>query len=47
MLWPLFHYINTIKFDEKLYSAYESANHLFAQEVLKIWQEDDLIWIHE
>jgi trehalose-6-phosphate synthase len=47
VLWPLFHYIDTIKFNSSLYEAYVRANELFAQAVTSIWQEGDMIWIHE
>ncbi len=47
VLWPLFHYIDTIKFNAGLYEAYVKANELFAQAVTSIWQEGDMIWIHE
>lgn len=47
VLWPLFHYIDTIKFNAGLYEAYVKANELFAQAVTSIWQEGDMIWIHD
>jgi len=47
VLWPLFHYLDTIKFNDGLYEAYVQANELFAKAVTSIWQEGDMIWIHD
>lgn len=47
-LWPLFHYfpIYTV-FKESYYDAYVKANLLFMNELEKVIQPNDIIWIHD
>ncbi|CAD0094704.1 unnamed protein product [Aureobasidium mustum] len=48
ILWPLFHYHpGEITFDESAWNAYREANRLFAKEIAKDVQDNDLIWVHD
>ncbi|THW74906.1 glycosyl transferase [Aureobasidium pullulans] len=48
ILWPLFHYHpGEITFDESAWDAYREANRLFAKEIAKDVQDNDLIWVHD
>jgi hypothetical protein len=48
ILWPLFHYHpGEITFDESAWEAYKEANRLFAKEIAKDVQDNDLIWVHD
>lgn len=51
VLWPLFHYIplpiQDLYNSKEMWEAYEAANRLFANTVLKCYQKGDLIWIHD
>jgi trehalose 6-phosphate synthase len=48
ILWPLFHYHpGEITFDESAWEAYVQANRLFAREIAKDVQDNDLIWVHD
>lgn len=47
-LWPLFHYFLTyVVYDQESFENYERVNQLFADELLKIVEPDDTIWIHD
>ncbi len=47
-LWPLFHQFPSLfRFDPDHWSAYLKANETFRDEILKIYQPGDLIWIHD
>lgn len=47
-IWPLFHYFPSFaEFKEEQYAAYKKVNRIFAQEILKIANQDDVIWIHD
>jgi trehalose-6-phosphate synthase len=51
-LWPLFHYIlwdnaTDGQVEAKNYEAYRKANELFCKQILKVYQEGDLIWIQD
>ena len=47
-IWPLFHYFSQYTvYDESLWRVYENVNHYFAEEVLKIYDEGDMIWVHD
>ena len=47
-LWPLLHYMTVYSnYDDKWYEVYEKVNSLFCEEVIKIANESDLIWIHD
>lgn len=48
ILWPLFHYHpGEITFDESAWEAYVQANRLFAREIAKDVEDNDLIWVHD
>ncbi|MBB6092688.1 trehalose 6-phosphate synthase [Povalibacter uvarum] len=48
MLWPLFHYfLRGMRYSVEERDAYESVNRLFAQKLLPLLQERDLIWVHD
>lgn len=47
-LWPLCHYLlRDFKFKIAEHEAYESVNRLFAQKLLPLLDQDDLIWVHD
>jgi trehalose 6-phosphate synthase/phosphatase len=47
-IWPLFHYFQILTvFNKEYYEAYKAVNHKFFEEVLKIANPDDIIWIHD
>jgi len=47
-IWPLFHYfpVRTV-FEQRFWKAYQQVNHLFCEEVLKIAEPGDSVWIHD
>ncbi|CAK4004427.1 glycosyltransferase family 20 [Lecanosticta acicola] len=48
ILWPLFHYHpGEITFDESAWDGYVEANRLFAKEIARDVQDNDLVWIHD
>ncbi|KAF2735422.1 glycosyl transferase [Polyplosphaeria fusca] len=48
IMWPLFHYHpGEITFDESAWSAYTEANRIFAKEVAKDVQDNDMVWVHD
>lgn len=47
-LWPLFHHFpSRLTFDPKGWAAYNTANMLFRDAVVKEYREGDLLWIHD
>ncbi len=47
-IWPLFHYFPQFtKYDKSQWLSYEKVNRIFADEIIKIANDDDLIWIHD
>lgn len=47
-LWPLFHYFPSfVVYEQEYFEAYEQVNRLFADELLKIIQPGDTIWVHD
>ena len=47
-IWPLFHYFSEYAvYHHEQWASYVHVNKLFAQSVLKIAQEDDIIWVHD
>ncbi len=47
-LWPLFHYFPSLVIYQKEYfEAYIKANEIFAQKIIDVYQEGDVIWIHD
>lgn len=47
-LWPNFHYFNQYAiYEQGLFDAYVSVNKKFCDEVLKLADPEDIIWIHD
>ena len=47
-LWPLFHYfIEYHHFDIKQWEFYIEVNKKFAEEVLEVIEDGDIVWIHD
>ncbi len=47
-IWPSFHYfIHYTVYDSLLWEAYKHANNIFCEEVMKIAEHDDIIWVHD
>lgn len=47
-IWPHFHYFTQhTTYDEEYWQAYQDANQHFAEEVFKIVQEGDRVWVHD
>ncbi|MEL6878524.1 MAG: trehalose-6-phosphate synthase, partial [Pseudomonadota bacterium] len=47
-LWPLFHYrIDLTEYESKTGKGYERVNDRFAESVLPLIGEDDLVWVHD
>jgi trehalose 6-phosphate synthase/phosphatase len=48
VLWPMLHYESEIvKFETENWKAYQEVNEAFAEHILKVAKDDDLIWIHD
>lgn len=48
ILWPLIHYHpGEISFSEDAWTAYQSANRLFAKAIARDVRDGDLVWIHD
>lgn len=47
VLWPLFHYRENFDYEDAWYDHYVTANQLFADAVAKLWQPNDLVWVHD
>ncbi|KAL2911543.1 Trehalose-6-P synthase/phosphatase complex synthase subunit [Polyrhizophydium stewartii] len=48
ILWPLFHYHpGEINFNEDHWEAYQIANRAFADAILKVVEDGDLVWVHD
>ncbi len=48
LIWPLFHYFPSMAiYGEGYFEAYQKANELFFQELKKVVQPGDFIWIHD
>jgi len=47
-IWPNFHYFNQyVIYNEKLWKAYKQVNERFSQQITKIAEAGDTIWIHD
>ncbi len=47
-IWPLFHYFPVLTiYDEKMWENYKEVNTRFAEEVVKVIQPGDVVWIHD
>ncbi|MCP5368284.1 MAG: alpha,alpha-trehalose-phosphate synthase (UDP-forming) [Hyphomicrobiales bacterium] len=48
VLWPLFHYrLDLTNFFRQEYAGYQRVNRLFAEKLLPLLKDDDLIWVHD
>lgn len=47
-LWPLFHYRpDLVDYQRSNYEGYLRVNHLFAEQLTRLIQPDDTIWVHD
>ncbi len=47
-LWPLFHYrIDLARFEQKTGEGYERVNDRFAESVMPLIEDSDLVWVHD
>ena len=47
-LWPLFHYFPSLVVNNrKYYEAYQQINQQFADEICRLYQPGDVIWVHD
>ena len=47
-LWPLFHYFTeNVTYSEVAFKAYVKINRLYAEKILEIIQDGDILWIHD
>ncbi|MDZ7608536.1 MAG: bifunctional alpha,alpha-trehalose-phosphate synthase (UDP-forming)/trehalose-phosphatase [Cyclobacteriaceae bacterium] len=47
-IWPIFHYfLQYANFSHEYYHAYEKANKLFCDTIVKNMEPDDIVWIHD
>lgn len=48
LIWPLFHYeTHLAAFDRENWSVYRQANAIMAEEILKVAEDGDTVWIHD
>ncbi|QMV73358.1 trehalose-6-phosphate synthase [Comamonas piscis] len=48
VLWPVFHNrLDLAEFDPAFYEGYQRVNRQFAQQLLPLLQDDDVIWVHD
>jgi len=47
-IWPLFHYFPArAVFERRSWNSYQQVNHLFCDELMKIVQPGDSVWVHD
>lgn len=47
-LWPLFHYsLDSINYTEEAWQAYVEVNQTFAENILPLLNDDDIVWVHD
>ncbi|HEY1114908.1 MAG TPA: bifunctional alpha,alpha-trehalose-phosphate synthase (UDP-forming)/trehalose-phosphatase [Chitinophagaceae bacterium] len=47
-LWPLFHYFpSLVEVKKEYWDAYVKANDAFVDKILSVYQEGDIIWVHD
>ena len=47
-LWPLFHYFpSLVEYKKEYWEAYVKANDAFVEKILSVYQEGDVIWVHD
>jgi len=48
VLWPLFHYLlKDFRYGAELYDAYQNVNRVFAQRLVPLLGQDDVVWVHD
>ncbi len=48
ILWPLFHYfVKDFRFSQDNHDSYQNVNRMFAQKLLPLLTDDDILWIHD
>eukprot|EP01060_Flectonema_neradi_P038252 TRINITY_DN7986_c0_g1_i1.p1 TRINITY_DN7986_c0_g1~~TRINITY_DN7986_c0_g1_i1.p1 ORF type:complete len:723 (+),score=93.85 TRINITY_DN7986_c0_g1_i1:105-2273(+) len=47
ILWPVFHYNEATDFPPESYNAYHEVNKIFCKELVNMYQEGDIIWVHD
>ncbi|MEN6429152.1 MAG: bifunctional alpha,alpha-trehalose-phosphate synthase (UDP-forming)/trehalose-phosphatase [Phycisphaerales bacterium] len=47
-IWPLFHYFpGRTAFEQEFWKSYEEVNSLFCDELMKVTQPGDSVWVHD
>lgn len=47
-IWPLFHYFpQYATYSKSSWQAYERANRTFCDAVVEVWEQGDIIWVHD
>lgn len=47
-IWPLFHYFPSyVKFDNDEWNVYKKVNEYFAEKILDVIKDGDVLWIHD
>jgi trehalose 6-phosphate synthase/phosphatase len=47
-IWPLFHYFPAYTvYDREYWEHYKTVNEVFCEEIVKIAEPDDILWIHD
>lgn len=48
VIWPLFHYFpSLVDYNKQYFDAYVRVNEIFAQEIVGMLREDDVLWVHD
>ncbi|WP_140634284.1 alpha,alpha-trehalose-phosphate synthase (UDP-forming) [Methylibium rhizosphaerae] len=48
VLWPVFHYrLDLADFNPNYLSGYQRVNRLFAQKLMPLLNDDDVVWVHD
>ena len=48
ILWPLFHYFPfLVEYKSEYFEAYKKVNEQFADKILSIVKDDDVVWVHD
>ncbi|HYF30052.1 MAG TPA: bifunctional alpha,alpha-trehalose-phosphate synthase (UDP-forming)/trehalose-phosphatase [Chitinophagaceae bacterium] len=48
VLWPLFHYFpSLVEYKKEYFEAYQRVNEQFADKLLSIIKDDDVVWVHD
>jgi trehalose 6-phosphate synthase/phosphatase len=48
VLWPLFHYFNSLAtYESRYFEAYVKVNQFFAEKIAPLLEPDDRVWIHD